>query len=359
MADPRLKHFSRRLLTGLALAGLFAFLALRQPDHDERLLQRDLLAMGTLVTVTVYRDDDLSAAAAEQALDDLAGFLKDFETTWSVLGSGTLAQLNTELAGGQAVQIPAALAPLFRRAAQYTQLSGGRFDVRIGPLVQLWGFDDDSRYRSTPPDPAAIAQRVDALRQAPALDGGEHYGPAPQVQFDFGALAKGEACDLAIARLRKAGVHNAIVNLGGNLRVSGQKGDRPWNIGIRHPRPDPVGNAGLLATLPTSGDEAIITSGDYERYFEFEGQRYHHLLDPRSGQPARGLQSVTVVGASGALGDAASTALFVAGAQWRETARQMGLDQVLAVDTAGQVWVTPALAARLKLRDGIRATPAP
>ncbi|MFP5357600.1 MAG: FAD:protein FMN transferase [Gammaproteobacteria bacterium] len=359
MADPRLKNFGRRLLTGLLLAGLFAFLALRQPQADGRLLQRDLLAMGTLVTVTVYRDDSLSPAAAERALDDLAGFLQDFETTWSVLGGGALAQLNAGLARGESVSIPPELAPLFQRAAQYTRQSGGRFDVRVGPLVQLWGFDDESRYRQTPPDPAAVARRVDALRQAPQLGADARYGPAPEVQFDFGAIAKGEACDLAIARLRAAGVRNAIVNLGGNLRVSGQKGDTPWNIGIRHPRPDPAGNAGLLATLPTHGDEAIITSGDYERYFEFEGQRYHHILDPRSGQPARGLQSVTVISRDGALGDAASTALFVAGPQWRETAREMELDQVLAVDEAGQVWVTPALAARLQLRDGITATPAP
>jgi len=245
--------------------------------------------------------------------------------------------------------------PLFDRAAQLSRLSDGRFDVRIGALVQLWGFDDELHFRSAPPAASAIEAQLQVQAQAPVLPASAvTYGPAPGIQLDFGAIAKGDATDLAIRQLRESGYPNAIVNAGGNLRAAGRRGDRAWRIGIRHPRPD--ARHRLLATLDIEGDEAVITSGDYERYFEFEGERYHHILDPHTGLPARGLTSVTIVADSGATADAASTALFVAGADgWRQQAYALALDKVLVVDAAGQAWVTPRLAQRLKLADGISA----
>lgn len=169
--------------------------------------------------------------------------------------------------------------------------------------------------------------------------------------MDAGGIAKGAAAELIADRLVAAGYRDFIVNLGGNVLAMGQRGDRAWRIGIRHPRP-PEGTQRMLALLPTEGRESVITSGDYERYFEFEGQRYHHLLDPRTGQPARGLQSVTVVGSDAVLGDAASTALFVAGEDWPAVARDLGLDQVLVVTDRGQLQATARLADRLMLPEG-------
>ncbi|MEQ1438656.1 FAD:protein FMN transferase [Fontimonas sp. SYSU GA230001] len=344
--------FLRRLLVGLGLAALFAWLALRQPPGtDPRLVEREFLAMGTIISASLYLDPGQPRDAGEAALRDLEDFLRAYEARWSAWGTGALGQLNQALARGETVTIPPALQPLFSRAAALSAASGGRFDVRIGRLVELWGFHDETRFRSEPPTADAVAAAVHALQAAPPLDAAAHsYGPARAVWLDFGAIAKGDATDLAIERLRSAGFAHAIVNLGGNLRVAGRRGDRPWRIGVRHPRVDAQHR--VLASLETSGDEAVVTSGDYERYFEFEGRRYHHLLDPHSGYPATGLQAVTVVAADGALADAASTALFVAGPlAWRETARALGIDQAFVVEADGRIVVTAALARRIRFAD--------
>jgi len=351
------RQFGRRLLVGVFLLALFSWLALRAPpDNDSRLIAREFLGMGTLLSVTVYRDETQDSAAAERAVDAVEALLTTYEHRWSAWGDGELGTLNRALITGKAVDIPEPMRPLFSTAARYGRASGGRFDVRLGQLVEVWGFNDEAHFRSEPPAADAIARAVADLQAAPPLlESASQYGPAHDLRFDFGAIAKGDAVDQVIAHLREAGYPNVIVNAGGNLRAAGERGERAWRIGIRHPRPTP--QHPLLATLEIQGDEAVVTSGDYERWFEYQGQRYHHLLDPRSGMPARGLQAVTVVAANAALADAASTALFVAGPEdWHGVAAALGLDRVLVVDSAGRVQATPALASRLRYADGIVAT---
>ncbi|MES0874025.1 FAD:protein FMN transferase [Sinimarinibacterium thermocellulolyticum] len=355
--SPHLRLFLRRLALGIGLAVLFTWLALRQPQgEDARLLHEEFLAMGTIVSISLYLGEDQDRADALMALDRARDELMAYAQRWSAWGDGELGRLNQRLAEGERVSIPAALQPLFAQAAQLTHASGGLFDVRIGRLVEIWGFHDEAHYRSTSPDPATLDAAVAALAQAPMLDAAPlAYGPAPAVRFDFGAIAKGDAADRIVASLRAAGYANVIVNAGGNLRAAGRRGARAWRIGVRHPRPNREQR--VLATLNIDGDEAVITSGDYERYFEADGRRYHHLLDPRSGQPARGLQAVTVVAPSGALADAASTAIFVAGPQrWRETASALGVDQVFVVDADGRIEVTTALAPRIRFADDAAVT---
>ena len=344
------------LLATLALATV-AWLALRTPpgaESDPHLLRREFMLMGTLATVSLDLDERMPATRAEAALDDLQQFLSAFAQRWS-MRDGELARLNQQLAGGNAITVPDDMQTLFAEAQRAQTQSAGRFDVRIGALVKLWGFDDLTRLRSAPPPQADIEELTALLHSAAALND-RLYGPA-RVQLDFGAIAKGYACDLALARLRSAGFGNALVNLGGNLRASGHHGLRPWQIGIRHPRADAPDNAhgSLLATLTLQDGEAVMTSGDYERYFEDHGRRYHHLLDPATGEPAQGLISVSVVHPQGAWADAASTALFVAGpAHWRDTALAMGITQALVVDAQGRILATPALAPRLHLADGLQ-----
>jgi thiamine biosynthesis lipoprotein len=342
-----------RLLTGGLLIVLLLWIALRDPQapsNDSRVIQRESLTMGTLLSLSVYLDDGHTRAQAGAALTQVEQRLQQFDQQWSAWGDGELGRINRALGSGKAVMIPETMRSLFAESARAHVMSDGHFDVRIGALVKLWGFDDEAHYRKQPPATADIERLRAALASAVPLDATRlnHYPP-----LDFGAIAKGYAADLAIVQLRQAGFANAIVNLGGNLRVSGRRGDRPWSIGIRHPRPDE--HTRILASLKTHGDEAVITSGDYERYFEFEGHRYHHILDPATGAPAQGLQSVTVIYPEGAWADAASTALFVAGPQhWRETAARMNISQVLVVDADGLVTVTQALVPRLELAQGIK-----
>lgn len=144
------------------------------------------------------------------------------------------------------------------------------------------------------------------------------------------------------------GIHNALINIGGNVMALGSKEGRKWRVGIQHPR-----QPGPLATVLLDDGEAIGTSGDYQRFFEVDGKRYPHLLDPRSGYPASHTQAVTVLIPAGAqagtLSDAASKPIFIAGPEaWRDMARRMGVGLVLRIDGEGRIQVSEALHKRLE-----------
>lgn len=170
------------------------------------------------------------------------------------------------------------------------------------------------------------------------------------VRLDLGGYAKGYALDRAAEILRRQGIRNALVNIGGNVLALGQHGERPWRIGIQHPR-----KPGALATLELHDGEALGTSGDYQRYFELDGKRYCHLIDPRNGHPAQGVQAATVLtrGArAGVLSDALSKPLFIAGVgAWRAAAAQMGTTDAMLVDGQGGIHLTAALQKRLEFAD--------
>lgn len=354
-----LRLFLRRLALGAALVIFFSWLAFRHPEStDPRLLQDEFYAMGTIISLSLYLDEHQDREVARAALRDAQRALHDYARQWGAWDDGALGKINQALDGGQAAEIPEDMRGLFGQAAALTRASGGLFDVRVGRLVALWGFHDELAFHSEPPPPEAVTEALRQLQAAPPLDAqATRYGPAA-VRLDFGAIAKGDATDLIVASLRAAGYPNVIVNLGGNLRAAGRRGDRAWRIGVRHPRPQTQQR--VLATLDIDGDEAVVTSGDYERWFEHEGRRYHHLLDPRSGEPADGLQAVTVVASNGAFADAASTALFVAGpVGWRDVARDMGADQVFVVDAKGRIRITDTLARRIRFAEGIEVEVVP
>lgn len=340
-----MRHVKRWLPTGLLLA-LLAFVALRPPSGEEPVLRRDFPAMGTWISLSVHVDTPAQREAAERWLAETESSLHAFDKRWSPDGDGELGRYNAAVAADPAAPTPAPLAALLALAEDFHQRSGGLFDPRLHHLVTLWGFDQESHFRTSPPDAEAIQQALDQSR--------DHRRALP---WNLGAIAKGTAVDEAIDAARQAGLPNVLINAGGNLGAHGQHGERPWRIAIRHPRPSR--DQRLLATMEPR-DEAVITSGDYERYFEADGKRFHHILDPASGRPARGLQSVTVVAASAAVADAASTALFVAGPlRWRELARSLGLETVMVVDGEGQILATPSAAERLHLAGDLSATVVP
>ncbi|HEY0664956.1 MAG TPA: FAD:protein FMN transferase, partial [Gallionella sp.] len=170
------------------------------------------------------------------------------------------------------------------------------------------------------------------------------------VQLDLGGYAKGYALDRAAESLRAQGLRNALVNIGGTVIALGAHGKRPWRVGIQHPR-----KPGALATLALHDGEAIGTSGDYQRYFIADDVRYCHLIDPRSGYPAQGVQAVTVLmrgPRAGVLSDVVSKPLLIAGAGgWRTAAQKMGVAEAMLVDGQGAVHLTGALQNRLEFTD--------
>jgi thiamine biosynthesis lipoprotein len=341
-------RLGRLFFAGAVLLAL-AYFALRSPlpVADVRFLKHDFTAFGALVSVSAYLDEGMTRERGHEALVASEKFLNGYAETWAPSGKGLLGDINRQLAGGQTFSISGPTAALFVRAEEARVRSGGLFDARLGALVRLWGFDAPAPARTAPPDAAELRRLSGAVLRAPAFQEGATYGPAAEVQWDFSGIVKGLAVDEALARLKAAGIGNAVVNAGGSLRTAGKRGDAPWRIGLRHPRgktPDDV-----IAYVLTDRDEALMTTGDYERYFEQGGVRYPAVIDPRTGTPAQGLQSVTVAHRDAAWADAASVALFVAGpARWREVARQMGIEEALVVTAEGQIEVTEAFNSRLK-----------
>jgi len=206
------------------------------------------------------------------------------------------------------------------------------------------------------PDVADIVRLVDAHPRMSDLkvEGDDVISANRAVQLDFGGYAKGYALDRAAALLREDGISSALINVGGNAMALGRHGGRPWKVGVDAPR-----GAGLIATLELNDGDAVGTSGDYRRYYEIDGKRYSHIIDPRSGYPVAGVESVTVLvtagPGAGALSDAASKPIFIEGVKgWKQAAARIGVTRAMLVDSDGVVHVTPELRARLRFRDPVR-----
>lgn len=342
----RTRHRTRRA-PALALPLLLLLAACGAGSQIHR---AEFFVFGTLVEVSVQGVSEATASEAFAALQ------QDFETMhrdWHAWEPGLLQDINEAFAAGLPARASPDIVAMVEASQRFERLSGGRFNPAIGALIELWGFHT-SEFPVQGPPPSALS--VDALaRQRPSstdirIDGLTLSSQNTAVQLDFGGIAKGYAIDLACARLREFGIEDAIVNAGGDLRAIGDHGDRPWRIAVRDPR------GGIVGSLETAQDEAVFTSGNYERYREDSEVRYPHILDPRTGWPVTALSSVTVVAGDALLADAAATALIVAGPEeWAETARSMGLEQVLVVDADGRAFLTPAMAERVALVEGLQS----
>ncbi len=217
-----------------------------------------------------------------------------------------------------------------------SEQSAGAFDITVYPLVEAWGF-----YSDTPalPDSARIDRILPVVGyEHIAVESGKLTKNNEHVQIDLGSIAKGYAVGEALRALKQKGIQSALIDAGGDIYALGTIHGKPWKIGIRNPRGE--GNIGALEL----SDMAIVTSGDYERYFEREGIRYHHILDPRTGYPARGLASVTVISPDPTLADAWSTALFVMGREdGREAMEKVSGIETLMVTTGGEKFFTSGM----------------
>lgn len=311
--------------------------------------EQQFIAFGTLISVTLHGADETQA---QRAFTELEQLFNQMHRDWHAWEPGPLVELNQALATQGVAEVPASILPLLQPAQRLSRASGGLFDPAIGGLLALWGFQSEDPPQR-PPEPDAIAAQVakHASMSDLKLNGTKLQTGNRAVQLDFGGFAKGYAAQYGAEYLRALGIHDAIVAVAGDIHVIGAHGDRPWRVGIRHPRAP-----GVLAATELRDGESISTSGDYERYFEHDQRRYHHLLDPRTGYPAQGVTSVTVIARDGATADAAASALFIAGPNdWTRVARAMGIDQAMLVDAKGVVHMTPAMAERIH----IEAEPAP
>ena len=262
-------------------------------------------AMGTVCTITLYGSDD---AKAFQGAFDL---IDELESKMSVSKSGSeVAAINAQ-AGIEPVKVSTETFFVIEQSLRYTELSGGKFDVTVGPLVELWGIGSG---------PPRVPERTEIDAAVALIGSGDVelnnqdstvYLKRPGMAVDLGGIAKGYAADRVREYLLENGHSKGILNLGGNIVTFGEKpGGDPWIIGIQDPfdsRGTPVGTVKLPAG-------SVVTSGVYERYFEQGGRRYHHILDPDTGYPVENeLVSISIIGEAGIVADAFSTLIFALG----------------------------------------------
>lgn len=264
---------------------------------------RTVFCMDTVMELQVWGDH------AQEGIDSITGLLHEMEDTWSVMDADSA--LNRGTADQQ----------LLERAEAMRDRTGGAFDPKLRRLSEIWGFYE-KEYRV--PSDTEIAQAM------------------AQPQWDLGAVIKGYAGQLAAEELERMGAERAILNLGGNVQTYGEKPDgSPWQVAIQNPR-----GGEYLGVVSVYGTMSIVTSGDYQRYFEENGVRYHHILNPKTGYPAdTGLASVTVICGDGFTADALSTALFVLGLEEGAALWQESNDfEAVFVLTTGEVYATEGVA---------------
>jgi thiamine biosynthesis lipoprotein len=326
---------------------LFALLILTGCGK-EPLYQEQAYVFGTQVDVTIYGADEAKARQAVVLVMHEFQRLHDELHAWK---PSELSELNSAIAQGKSKSVSPELAAMLIDAARVSALSDGLFNPAIGGLIQAWGFQADD-FKAVLPDEKQVAALVKANPRMSDLviNDLEVKSKNKAIKIDLGGYAKGYALDRAAAILREQGIHNALINIGGNVMALGTHGSRAWRVGIQHPRkPAP------LATLELHDGEAIGTSGDYQRYFEVDGKRYCHLIDPRSGYPVQGVQAVTILTHgenAGLQSDASSKPLFISGASgWLGAAQKMQLEEALLIDAEGVVHLTAAMQKRLEFTD--------
>jgi FAD:protein FMN transferase len=321
-------------------------------------LRESLLVFGTEAHIEVRHADE---GAARAALARSAAELNRLHRDWHPWEPGTLTAFNAALGDGDAVAVPEALQAPLERGRELAEASDGLFNPAIGRLVDLWGFHTHDYPIHTPAPGADVLlawrEDVPSLAQLEILDDGRVQSRHPQLQLDFTAMAEGYAASIVAGHLQAAGVAHALIAIGGDLLALGDAGGRPWQVGVRDPFGD---DAAPLAGIALGDGEALFSSGSYARYREVPvGGRWPHVLDARSGLPARGVAAVSVLHRDPVLADAAATALMVAGpARLADVAARMGVRCVLLLTEDDTLLATAAMQQRLRLlREPTRRAP--
>ena len=340
------------LLIGLLLL-VTALLASFLYSRRSREYASDQFLMDTLISIKVYGPDPealkraVTAAYAEMhRVAELAdGFPQPGTAAYR---SSDVCRVNQQAGIGPVRVDPDTLAML-QLSKRYSELSEGAFDVTVGPLMDLWGFGGKNPH-IPPPDQIRAALTLVGSRDL-LLNREERtaFLRRSGMKLDLGAVAKGYATEKALQVLKNHGIRKALIDAGGNIRVLGRNlRDTPWRIGIKDPRK----SDGVVAILSLE-DAAAVTSGDYYRYFEVGGKRYHHILDPRTGYPAAENMAVTAVTGDAGLADVLSTVFFVLPPHKAlEMAARVGGADLFLVTADRRILHTPSLKGRIEVPPG-------
>jgi len=361
------KGFAGLLLIAIIASVLFSLRAY----NKEPLYHSQSYVFGTLVDISIYGESEQRAKSlSNQVLQDFQRLNNQLHA-WKPVNNNQpseLGALNAAFAAGkQPIAISPQLVDMLVNATALSVKSHGMFNPAIGHLIGTWGFQRDEFSAVVINDEKIKALVKSKPRMTDiVITNNTAYSNNPNVKLDLGGYAKGYALDMAAHYLRQQKVKNALINIGGNIIAIGQHGNKPWRVGIQHPR-----KPAAIATLDLVDGWAIGTSGDYQRYFILNGKRYCHIIDPRNGYPVQHTQAVTVLippqPGAGVLSDVASKPIFIApAADKAKAAANMGIQyfmviaqQPISQRSNGQqpnaeqsnILVSPALAKKLDWLD--------
>ncbi len=336
-------------LVCIAIFGLITY-------NKEPLYHSQSYIFGTLVDISIYGEtDERASMLSNHVFQDFQSLHNQLHAWKSVSGNqpSELGKLNLAFSqGSEPVNISPLLADMLSDATALSVKSNGLFNPAIGHLISTWGFQRDE-FSAITIDDAKIKALVKSNPSMADIIIENHtaYSNNPAVKLDLGGYAKGYALDRAADYLRKQQVKNALINIGGNIMALGQHGDKPWRVGIQHPRQPTA-----IATLDLPDGWAIGTSGDYQRYFTLNGKRYCHIIDPRSGYPVQHTQAVTVLIApqapanpqAGVLSDVASKPIFIETAENKaKAASSFGIKHWMVIDQKSNIFVSNEIAPKL------------
>jgi FAD:protein FMN transferase len=328
-------------VTALAPASIRADEA--DPRPDDHLIERTRRSMGTLVQLSVWGSDDETAVRAmDEAFAEFER-LDRLMTTWTE--TSDVARINAAAGSGAPVRVAPEVIACLTRADQASRRSGGAFDVTVGAFAGVWKFDEDNDGSIPPPELVAERRRLVAFRDL-VID--RRQGTArlrrPGQKITLGGIAKGYAVDRAAAILRRHGLSDFMVQAGGDLFVAGRRGDRRWRVGVRDPR----GPRDAFFAAVEVEDRSFSTSGDYERFTVADGRRYHHILDPRTGYPAVGTRSVTIMAPDAVTAETMSKIVFIRGpAEGLPLVEKTAGVEAVVVGADNQVHVSSGLRGKL------------
>ena len=320
-----------------------SFLLLSGCEAQPQLIEQRILQFGTVIDVTLIHSD---VEKAESTLRSIEENLQTYREYWHAWEDSDLYRFNQELVSGESVPIPDSLQTLIALSQDYYRSSLKLFNPALGKLIGAYGF-----HGADQADEALIAEMQRNLPIMPDLTISHNQATSQNrhLQLDFGGIAKGYAMSLVEDFLRKQGFEHFLINAGGDLIVSGSRLDTPWRIGIQNPF-----KPGAIASVSLNSRQHLFTSGNYQRYYRKDGEIVHHIIDPRTGRPAKRIASATVLSDDAVLADVAATSFMIDG--WdnhRELANSLGISNYLIVNETGDIIISKPFYDKIELTKGL------
>lgn len=320
-----MKHLKKISYFLAALMTLTLFVGCSKSKVPAEPTSKTALVLGTVCTITLHDSDDTAI------IDEAIARLSELEDILSINKTGTELDKVNEMAGIEPVKVSADTLNVVKKGLEYSSLSNGTLDITVGPLVKLWGIGTE--WAAVPSQEDIDAAKKLINYKDVVIDEGNStiYLKNPGMIIDLGAIAKGYAADEVVRLLKNKGVKSAIVNLGGNIFALGKKVDgSDWKVGVQNPEKDGESTIGYV----TVDNKSVVTSGVYERYFEEDGKKYHHILSPETGFPYENeILGVSILSNTSIDGDSLSTTLFALGIE-------EGLKLIESIDGVDAIFVT-------------------